>query len=166
MAGDGFDDIRIIYFRHCPDRQTERQPDRHSDNATSLRCQRQRHTLSRREGTCSVSISHFLVLGTGLRTVGSVAAIGVVHLSVLFKRWYPSLIFYYRLLHFLFLFVLILSFISVALRRSGRNCSSVLILLANCQHTCMTYTIAVCTVKNYWRWTEELSETCIVLFQK
>ena len=42
---------------------------------------------------------------------------------------------------------------------SGR---SVLILLASC----MTYTIAVCTVKNYWWWTEELSETCRVLFQK
>ena len=26
-------------------------------------------------------------------------------------------------------------------------CSSVLILLASCQQTCMTYTIAVCTVK-------------------
>jgi hypothetical protein len=25
---------------------------------------------------------------------------------------------------------------------------SVLVLLASCQHTCMTYTIAVCTVKN------------------
>jgi len=31
---------------------------------------------------------------------------------------------------------------------SGRNCSSVLILLASCQQTCMTCTIAVCTVKN------------------
>jgi len=31
---------------------------------------------------------------------------------------------------------------------SGRNCSSVLILLASCQQNCMTYTIAVCTVKN------------------
>ena len=31
---------------------------------------------------------------------------------------------------------------------------------------CMTYTIAVCTVKNSWWWTEELSETCRVLFQK
>jgi len=31
--------------------------------------------------------------------------------------------------------------------------------------TCMTYTIAVCTVKNSWWWTEELSETCRVLFQ-
>jgi len=30
---------------------------------------------------------------------------------------------------------------------SGQNCSSVLILLASCQQTCMTYTIAVCTVK-------------------
>jgi hypothetical protein len=30
---------------------------------------------------------------------------------------------------------------------SGRNCSSVLILLANCQQTSMTYNIAVCTVK-------------------
>ena len=29
---------------------------------------------------------------------------------------------------------------------SGWNCS-ILILLANCQETCMTYTIAVCTVK-------------------
>jgi len=40
---------------------------------------------------------------------------------------------------------------------SGRN---VLILLANCQETCMTCTTAVCTVKNSWWWTEELSETC------
>jgi len=32
--------------------------------------------------------------------------------------------------------------------------------------TCMTYTIAVCTVKNSWRWTEELFETCRFLFQK
>jgi len=30
----------------------------------------------------------------------------------------------------------------------------------------MTYTIAVCTVKNSCWWTEELSETCRVLFQK
>ena len=28
-----------------------------------------------------------------------------------------------------------------------RNCSSVLILLASCQQTCVTYTISVCTVK-------------------
>jgi hypothetical protein len=27
----------------------------------------------------------------------------------------------------------------------GWNCSSILILLASCQQTCMTYTIAVCT---------------------
>jgi len=31
---------------------------------------------------------------------------------------------------------------------SGRNCSSVLILLASCQQTCVTCTIAVCTVQN------------------
>jgi len=30
----------------------------------------------------------------------------------------------------------------------------------------MTYTIAVCTVKNSWWWTEGLSETCRVSFQK
>jgi len=30
----------------------------------------------------------------------------------------------------------------------------------------MTYTIAVCTVENYWWWTEELSEKRRVLFQK
>jgi len=46
--------------------------------------------------------------------------------------------------------------------RAGSGRSSVLILLASC----MTYTIAVCTVKkkNYWWWREELSETCRVLF--
>jgi len=30
----------------------------------------------------------------------------------------------------------------------------------------MTNTIAVFTVKNSWWWTEELSETCRVLFQE
>jgi len=30
---------------------------------------------------------------------------------------------------------------------------------ASCQQTCMTYAIAVCTVKNSWWWTEELSKT-------
>jgi len=37
---------------------------------------------------------------------------------------------------------------------------SILILLASCQQTCMTYTNAVCIVKNSWWWTEVLSETC------
>jgi len=40
------------------------------------------------------------------------------------------------------------------------NSCCILILLASCQQTFMTYTIAVCTVKNSWWWTEELSETC------
>jgi len=44
--------------------------------------------------------------------------------------------------------------------------SSVLILLASCQQTCMTYTIAVCPVKISWCSTKELSETWKVLFQK
>ena len=39
------------------------------------------------------------------------------------------------------------------------------ILLASCQQTCMTYTTAVCTVKNSWWWTGDLSETCRVSFQ-
>jgi len=30
----------------------------------------------------------------------------------------------------------------------------------------MTYTIAVCMVRNSWWWTQELSETYRVLFQK
>ena len=34
------------------------------------------------------------------------------------------------------------------------------------QQTCMTYAIPVYAVKNCWWWTEELSETCRVLFQK
>jgi len=42
----------------------------------------------------------------------------------------------------------------------------VLMLLAICQQTCMTYTIAACTVENYWWWTEELSEKFRVSFKK
>ena len=42
----------------------------------------------------------------------------------------------------------------------------ILILLASCQQTCMTFTIAVRTVKNSWWWTEELSETCRISFQE
>jgi hypothetical protein len=38
---------------------------------------------------------------------------------------------------------------------------SILILLASCQQTCMTYTIAVCTGKNSWWWTEELFQIFI-----
>jgi hypothetical protein len=49
---------------------------------------------------------------------------------------------------------------------SGRNCSSVLILLASCQQTCMTYAIDLCTLKNSQEGTEELSDICRVLFQK
>jgi len=39
-------------------------------------------------------------------------------------------------------------------------------LRASSQQICMTYTIAVCTVKNWWWWTYELSETCRVLLPK
>jgi len=57
--------------------------------------------------------------------------------------------------------------IQVCLRAgSGWNYSSILIPLASSQQTCMTYTIAVCTVENSWWWTEELSETCRVSFKK
>ena len=49
---------------------------------------------------------------------------------------------------------------------SGWNCSSILILLASCQQTCLTYTIAVCTVRYSWWWTEERSKTCRVSFQE
>ena len=41
-----------------------------------------------------------------------------------------------------------------------------MLLLTSCQQTCMTCTIVVCTARNSWRWTEELSETCRVSFQK
>jgi hypothetical protein len=34
------------------------------------------------------------------------------------------------------------------------------------EQTCMTYTIAVCTVKNLRRWIKKLSETCTVSFQE
>ena len=44
---------------------------------------------------------------------------------------------------------------------SGRN---ILILLASCQQTCMTYTIAMYAVENSRLWTEELSEICRVSF--
>ena len=39
-------------------------------------------------------------------------------------------------------------------------------LLASCQQTCMTYTIAVCTVEGSRWWTEELSETSIEFHSK
>jgi hypothetical protein len=50
---------------------------------------------------------------------------------------------------------------------SGWNCRSILILLLleSCLQTCMTYTIAVCTVRNSWWLAEELSETCRFPFQ-
>ena len=38
--------------------------------------------------------------------------------------------------------------------------SSLLVLPASCQQTCMTYTVAVRTVKYSWWWTGELFETC------
>jgi hypothetical protein len=41
----------------------------------------------------------------------------------------------------------------------------ILILLEICLQTRMTYTTAMCTVKNSWWCTEELSETCRVSFQ-
>jgi hypothetical protein len=40
------------------------------------------------------------------------------------------------------------------------------ILLESCLQTCMTYTIAECTVNNSWWWTKEMSETCRVSFPK
>jgi hypothetical protein len=49
---------------------------------------------------------------------------------------------------------------------SGWNCSTILILFESCLKTCMTYTIAVCTVNNSWWWTQELSETCRISFPK
>jgi hypothetical protein len=52
------------------------------------------------------------------------------------------------------------------LAESGWNCSSNLILLLeSCLQTCMTYTIAECTVNNSWWLTEELCKTCRVSFQ-
>jgi len=42
----------------------------------------------------------------------------------------------------------------------GRETVRNMLLLTCCLQTCMTYTIAVCTVKNSRWWTEELSETC------
>jgi len=50
--------------------------------------------------------------------------------------------------------------------QDGTEPSSILILLPSCQQTCMTYTIAVCTVRNSWWWTEELSEICRISIQK
>jgi hypothetical protein len=51
---------------------------------------------------------------------------------------------------------------------SGLNCISILILLLleSRLQTCMTYTIAECTVNNSWWWTEEMSETCRASFPK
>jgi len=43
--------------------------------------------------------------------------------------------------------------------------SSILILLESCLQTWITYTVAVCTMKNSCWWTKELSETCRVSLQ-
>jgi hypothetical protein len=51
-------------------------------------------------------------------------------------------------------------------RMSHRFPWNILILLDSCLQTCVTYTIAECTVNNSWWWTEELSETCTVSFPK
>jgi hypothetical protein len=48
--------------------------------------------------------------------------------------------------------------------QAGSGCY-ILIMLASCLQNCMTYTIAVCTVKNFWWWTEEMSETYRISFQ-
>jgi hypothetical protein len=62
--------------------------------------------------------------------------------------------------------VYVIQVFSQLVSRSECSCSQavsrILILFARCQQTCMTYTIAVCTVENSWWWTEELSETCRV----
>jgi hypothetical protein len=50
--------------------------------------------------------------------------------------------------------------------RAGLGSSSNLFLLESCLQTCLTHTIAECTVNNSWWWTEELSETCRVSFPK
>ena len=38
---------------------------------------------------------------------------------------------------------------------AGQSMQPQLAMLASCQQTCMTYTIAVCTVKKSWWWTED-----------
>jgi hypothetical protein len=44
-------------------------------------------------------------------------------------------------------------------------CSNLILLLReSCLQTSMTYTIAVCAVRNSWWWTNELSKTCRVSF--
>jgi len=40
-----------------------------------------------------------------------------------------------------------------------------MLLLASCQHSCVTYIIALRTVKISWWWTNKLSETCRVSSQ-
>jgi hypothetical protein len=61
-------------------------------------------------------------------------------------------------------YVYILSYRFVDSFRAGSGWN-ILILLESCLQTWMTYTIAVCTVKNFWWWTEELSKICRVSFQ-
>jgi len=44
--------------------------------------------------------------------------------------------------------------------------TGLLTAVRSCQQNCMTYTMAVCTLKNSWWWTEKLFETCRVSFQE
>jgi len=73
-----------------------------------------------------------------------------------FPLVYNYLIYYFSPIFGFFLSLLVWllvpylsGFISFELRAGSRwNCSSILILLASCQQTCTTYTIAVRTVRN------------------
>jgi hypothetical protein len=50
--------------------------------------------------------------------------------------------------------------------RAESGWNILILLLDSCLQTCVSYTIAECTVNNSWWWTEELSETCRVSFPK
>jgi hypothetical protein len=88
---------------------------------------------------------HKFILGMKLYMFRTVSMSIIRSFSLYTQQWYMS----YR-------------FIGSLQAGLGWN---ILILLASCQQTCITYTIPMCRVKNYLWWTEELSETYRVSFQ-
>jgi hypothetical protein len=54
---------------------------------------------------------------------------------------------------------------SILILLDGTSSILILLLIESCLQTCMTYTIAMCTVNNSWWWTEELLKCVEFHFQ-
>ena len=108
------------------------------------------------------SVIILVPMGYGLLTKGNIKFIKIIptrcfNLSDLFLKWNSACFGQ---------FLCPSSGVFYCTHSNGISHTGLLTAAHSCQYTCMTYTIAVCTVKNSWWWTEELSETRRVSFQE